>query len=71
MLLSYDLKIVEMKLYYNYIYYHSQAYDFFVFIIISLYLVRLQYIYIGAKVHILHTATMAKIATVIHHCTLQ
>ena len=40
MLLSYNLEIVGMKLYYNYIFYHSQAYDFVVFIIISLYLVR-------------------------------
>ena len=38
MFLSYKLKIVQMKLYYNCIYYHSHAYDFFVFIIISLYL---------------------------------
>ena len=40
MLLSYNLNIFEMKLYYNYIYYHSQAYYFFVSIIKSLYLVR-------------------------------
>ena len=32
MLLSCNLKKVEMKLYYNYIYYHSQAYDFIWFV---------------------------------------
>ena len=29
-----------------------------------------QYIYIRAKVYIIHTATMAQTAKVIHHCTL-
>ena len=40
MLLSYNLNKVEMKLYYKYIYYHSQAYDCLVCIKISFCLVR-------------------------------
>ena len=57
MLLPYNLKIDEMQLYYNYIYYHSQAYDCF-FHYYKLLFGSLQYIYMGAKVYKIHTATM-------------